>query len=147
MSTYKRSTWIMIKALMIAPFIPFGVGMVLLWVIHWFEFDWLFYPACVITLLSFIFMVYNAIWGSNIRFEITEDGKCNYYKKNKLRKSYDLTVCELSYFDGGTEDLRLLITDESGEEETLECAPIGKKQFDVMYKQMKSFSKVEPERL
>lgn len=152
MRVYKRTKWKLIKSLIIAPLPPVAVGLVLLWALQWFPYTWFFVITVGLPIIIFICMLHSAIWGENIRFEITDEGKCNYYKNNKFKKSYDLKVCDMGYHhvkdaNGGTDRLSLRITDENGQTDILDCEPIGAKQFEQMFKEMQSFSEVELEKL
>jgi len=149
---YKRTTWHFIKSILLAPLAPIAVGLVLLWLMQFFSNIAMYIVTIAVPIIIFAFMIYNAIWGDNIRFEITAEGRCDYYQNNKLRHSHDLTVCELSYFkvqdaNGGVQTLRLRITDQEGTTTKLECEPIGKRQFEAMFRQMQSFSTFVPEKL
>ena len=152
MSIYKRRPWKLIKSLLIVPLPPVAVGFILLWALQYFPFTWFFAITVGVPVVIFISMLYGAIWGENIRFEITSDGQCNYYKNNKLKKSYNLKTCDMGYHhgkdaNGGTDRLSLRITDEKGKTDILECEPIGEKQFSKMFEEMKNYSEVEVERL
>ena len=149
---YKRTVWYLIKSILLAPLAPVAVFFVLLWLMQFFPNIGMYIATITLPILIFVFTIYNAVWNDNIRFEITEDGRCDYYQKNKLRQSYDLTVCDFGYFklqdaNGGIHRLSLRITGQNGESTKLECEPLGKRQFEAMFKQMQSFSTVQPEKL
>ena len=152
MRVYKRTRWELVKSLMIAPLPPVAVGLVLLWALQWFSYTWFFAITVGLPIIIFFSMLYDAIWSRNIRFEITDAGQCNYYKNNKLKKSYNLKACDMGYHhvkdaNGGTDRLSLRITDENGQTDILDCEPIGAKQFEQMFKEMQGFSEVELEKL
>ena len=150
MSIYKRKPWKLIKSLLIAPLPPVAVGLILLWALQYFPYTWMFILCIALPAVIFLALIYKAIWGENIRFEITENGQCNYYKNNKLKQSFDLVTSDLGYHhvrdaNGGTERLSLRITDNTGKVHIIDGEPIGEKQFEKMFKQMQDYSKVEPE--
>lgn len=152
MKVYKRTKWKLVKSLMIVPLPPVAVGIVLLWALQWFPYIWFFAITVGLPIIIFFCMLYGAIWGTNIRFEIDNEGKCNYYQNNKLKKSYNLKDCDTGYHhvkdaNGGTERLSLRITSENGQTDILDCEPIGEKQFRQMFEEMQNFSEVEIEKL
>ena len=153
MVTYKRTAFNLLKSLLIALIAPPAVGMVLLWLLQYFPYEWLFVVSIIVVAAFFLFLLYTAFFGENIRFEITDDGKLNYYQMSKLKESFNLVTSDFGYrhvqdANGGTDSLRLRITDsESGETKIVSCEPIGKRQFSEMFEKMKSFCAVEPERL
>jgi len=151
--TYKRTAFNLIKSLLIAPLPPAAVGLILLWLLQFFDKLWLFVAMVIAVIAIFVFMLYNAIFSDNIRFEITDDGMLNYYQMGKLKKSFDLSVSDCGYrlvqdANGGTDSLRLRITNaESGSTEIIHCEPLGRRQFSEMFEKLQSFSTVEPEHL
>lgn len=66
--------------------------------------------------------------------------------------TFDLTQCTVGYHhvkdaNGGTNSLRLRVTNASGETKVLDCEPLGGRQFETMFAQMEAFNKEAPERL
>ncbi|MCL2654528.1 MAG: hypothetical protein FWD65_02350 [Coriobacteriia bacterium] len=149
---YRRTIWQLIKSLLIAPLVTFAVGMLFLWVLQFYNPTWFFVLGVIVIAAIFFGLLYSAIFGENLRFELSDDGTFSYYKGRKLKKSYDLTTSDLGYHqvksaNGATRRLSLRITDKEGRPDIVECEPIGSKQFDEMFKEMQKYSKVEPERL
>ena len=152
MSTYKRNPRKLIKSLLMAFLSPVAVGVVMLILLLFFDTLWFFVLAVALVCGTFLFMVYSAIWSENIRFEITSNGILCYYCGKKLIQRFDLKDCSMGYHhlkdaNGGTENLRLRITDKDGKNEIIDCEPIGEREFYVMFEEMQSYSKIAPERL
>jgi len=152
MSTYKRIPRKLIKSLLMALFAPVAVSVAMLILLLFFDTLWFFVLAVVLVCGTFLFMIHSAIWGENVRFEITSEGTLYYYCGKNLVRQFDLIDCSVGYHhlknaNGGTESLRLRITDKDGNNEIIDCEPIGERKFYIMFEEMQSFSNVAPERL
>jgi hypothetical protein len=104
-----------------------------------------------VPLLVFVILIYSALFGENIRFEV-DGGELRYYKRGKLKNSFQLAGCRVGYrrkSETGllaSHDISLqIIQTENGEETFIDCSPIGPRQFERMYALMKSKTPEEPE--
>lgn len=152
MTVYKRSTLKMIKSILIAPLPSIAVGFVMMFLLQYFPFTWLYVLMIAAVVLIFAWMLYNAIIGENISFELSPDGTLNCLKGKKNMGSFDLNQCALRYHhvkytNGGTQKLFLYIEKPDGNEESFDCEPLGESKFLEMYQQMQRFGQAEPERL
>ena len=143
MKVYKRSLWVMVKGLLMAPcaaaiacfFLSMFVenALVLMGV-----------PA-----LIFLALIYMAIFSENIRFELEDNGTLRYFQKGKLKKTYKLEEYLFGYHkksDSMTSDITMNIMHvESGAEESVDCSPLGASRFASMYEEIKLYMAGEPE--
>ena len=99
--------------------------------------------------LVFLMLLYLAIFSENIHFELDDEGTLRYYKRGKLKNTYNLESCLVGYHsksDGTSTDISLHIHDmRNSLEEIIDCSPIGERQFQDMYAKLKGFTKEEPE--
>ena len=99
--------------------------------------------------LIFLALLYMAIFSENIHFELEDDGILRYYKRSKLKNTYNLETCLVGYHsksDGTSTDIAMHIHDMLNDtEEIIDCSPIGEKQFQNMYARLKGHTKEEPE--
>lgn len=149
MTVYKRTVWKFVTALLVVPLAPLVAWVIIMWLLQYFPYVWLYYAMFVLPAAIFVFALYNAVWGNNIRFVITQNGQMEYYKHNKLQKAYNLATVTLGY--SGLKDKRgnylsqtLRITDASGKTDEIECEPLGAVQFQKMFTQIQSFCEAEP---
>ena len=143
MQVYKRSIFGMLKGIIFAPctaaLIYFGL--------NFFMDD----PKIIygVPSLIFIALIYMAIFSENIRFELDSDGTMRYFKKGKLKHTYILEKCRVSYHsksDGTGRDITLHIVHiESGLDDSIDCSPLGSRKFNDMYARLKACIKEEPE--
>lgn len=82
-----------------------------------------------------LFMVLTAIFGENIKF-VLEDKTLHYYERGKLKNSFYLPECNISYRlkadSMSTNDITMTIEDFSKPEQVkarLDCTPLGSKRF------------------
>ena len=143
MQVYRRSLWIMLKGIIMAP----CAAVVAYFILNIFINNTM--AVLGIPALIFIALIYMAIISENIRFELEPNGTMRYFKKGKLRKIYNLEEYLIGYrsqSDGAGSDITLhIVHAESGTEEHIDCSPIGSRKFSNMYTQIKSYSKEEPE--
>ncbi len=152
MTVYQRSKAKFIKSLIIIPLPPFAVGMVLLFIGQYFPQTWFMILTVLIVLGVLAVMLHQTLISDNVRFEISDTGEMNCYEGNKLKHTFDLKNCESGYHhrqytSGGTQSLRLRITEQNGKMTVLDCEPLGSAKFYEMFEFIQSFSSVEPERL
>ena len=143
MLIYKRSLWIMFKGLLMAP----CAAVVAFFVLNIFVNNSLVLLG--VPFLIFLTLIYLAVFSENIRFELDSDGTLRYFQKGKLKGSYRLEEYMVGYHsksDGTSTDITLHILNASnGEEERIDCSPIGKRKFSDMYAKLKLHTKEEPE--
>ena len=143
MQVYKRSLWVMLKGLLMAP----CTAVLVFFVLNMFVGNSLILYG--VPVLVFIVLIYMALFSENIRFELDGDGTMRYFKKGKLKKTYKLEEYLLGYHsksDGTGHDISLRILHvESGEEESIDCSPIGARRFSDMYSSLKAHTNEEPE--
>jgi len=142
MQVYKRSIFGMLKGIVIAP----CTAALIYFALNFFLDDVrIIYGASA---LIFISLVYIAIFSENIRFEL-EDSTLRYFKKGKLRHTYPLEECRVSYHsksDGTGSDITLYITHTASETQNIiDCSPLGSRKFNDMYAKMKACTREDPE--
>ena len=96
----------------------------------------------IISLLIFLSILYITIFSDNIKFVIDDDRKTmSYYEKGKLIKEYQLKKSVLTYHMklGHSSVIDLTINGES-----IDCEPLGRNQFERMYKHLQKLVGVEP---
>lgn len=146
MKVYKRSTWEMIKGLILAPFAAFIViivggffteNMTILYGVS----------AVVVGLI-----ILSTIFGENIGVELDDNGTMRYLKKGKVTDTFDLTHCAAGYRRKSdrsllaTHNIQLQIVDNlTGQETFLDCSPLGVNQFYKLYEDIGRYTKEEPE--
>lgn len=152
MQTYKRSTWNLIKGLVLTPFAAvFGVILIL----FLYQFIDLgaasVYVLYGVPILLFVWMLYSTIFSENIRFELEPTGRCRYYVKGKLKHDWDLTRSQVGYYHksssrvGSDHNISFTIQDETGRTEMIDCSPLGPTRFHAMFDEMEKFTKPQPE--
>lgn len=148
MTVYKRPIWKFFTSLLLAPLAPAAVAFIIMWLLQYFPYTWLYYLMYILPAIIFLLMLYNTFWGDNIRFEVTDTGQLEYYKRGKLRKSFNLKTADIGYHhvkdsNGGTHSLRMRITDAEGKTEILDCEALGSRKFHKMFEQAQSFCEGE----
>ena len=143
MQVYKRSFIVMIKGLVMAP-----CAAVLVYIVLSIFVD-NYMILLGVSALVFLAILYITIFSENIRFEVNDDGTMRYFKKGKPQKIYILEEYRFGYnskSDSISSDIILNILHiESGEEEYIDCSPIGLRKFSDMYEKLKKYSKEETE--
>ena len=143
MQVYKRSLWVMFKGLLMAPCSAVLVFCILNMFV---ENEYILYGVPV---LIFLVLLNMALFSENIRFEVDPDGTMRYYQKGKLKNTYKMEECLVGFHsksDSTSADITLHILHvESGEEEDIDCSPIGPRRFADMYENLKALTKEEPE--
>ena len=143
MKTYRRSLWILFKGLLMAP----CAAVLLYFILNIFTTSKLILYG--IPSLAFLLLLYIVIFSENIRFELDDTGILRYFKRGKLKKTYVLEEYLFGYrsrSDSTSTDVTLNILHiESNTEESIDCSPIGPRQFSDMYDRVKSYTKEEPE--
>jgi len=96
-----------------------------------------------------LMLLYLAVFSENIRFELEPDGTFRYFQKGKLRNSFRLEDCLVGYSrksEGTSHDILLqVVCLENGQEETIDCSPIGLRRFEKMFQEIKGHTKEEAE--
>lgn len=138
MQVYKRTLWMLLKGLLLAPFAAaaaYFIGSI-----------FIANTTLLLALAALIFvaLVYLAIFSENIRFEL-EDGTLRYYQRGKLRHEFDLDSCAAGYRRKsergllGSHDITLEIADlATGQETFLDCSPLGLGGFERMFAAIES---------
>jgi hypothetical protein len=152
MQVYKRSVGSLIKSLILAPFAGVAVFVVLYILLQFVNFGTLgVYLLYGVPVFAFLWMLYASIFSENIRVEIDPAGTCRYFKNNKLMKQWLLPQCQVGYYKRtesgllGNNNIRLDIRNEMGQDETVDCSPLGSTQFYNMFAHMETFTKPEPQ--
>lgn len=146
MFVYKRSLWVMIKGLIMAPF----AGVVAVIILGFFVTNPLILYG--VPVLASLVLVYMALFSENIRFELDRDGQLRYFKRGRLLHQFALAECAAGYHrrsEGGfppTHDITLqMIRLSDGEETAIDCSPIGLRRFEELYTEIKAHTGGEPE--
>jgi hypothetical protein len=139
MQVYKRTTFSMLKGIIIAPFsgiLVFIVAQILLPV-----------PVCaVLGVAVAALIVYITIFSENIYFELEDDGTLRYFKKGTLQNTLDLSQYKIGYHRKtewgilGNNDIRLQFLNTGGEESEIDASPIGTTQFNEMFASMEKYA-------
>jgi hypothetical protein len=102
--------------------------------------------------LGFFVMLYIALIGSNIRFELSSGGRLRYFKGGSERRSFDITKCSVWYnrhsdmsLLGGHSLLLRILPDGAGEEVKIDCDALGLDEFMAMFKALDAISLNETE--
>ena len=143
MQVYRRSLLVMLKGFLMAP----CSAVLVYFVLNIFVDSTLILFG--VSVLVFAVLLYVAVFSENIRFELDEDGTLRYFQKGRLKKTYKLEEYLLGYYsksDRLTTDITLRILHaESGEEESLDCSPLGERNFHNLFTSIKAHTKEEPE--
>jgi hypothetical protein len=135
MQTYKRSSFSLIRGIIISPFsglLVFIVGQV-------------FLPVWVSAILGVIVtgaIAYMAIFSENIYCELDDNGAFRFFQKGSLKNSFELGKCRIGYRRKtewgilGNNDITLQIIDDKNEETFLDAGPLGTTRFDAMFAAM-----------
>jgi hypothetical protein len=139
METYKRSTFNLVRSILIAPF----TGIVAYIIAQ------VFLPERVSFFLGMAagaVLLYMAFFSENIRFELDDDGVFRYVKRGRLENSFALGSCKIGYRRKsqsgilGNNDINLKILDGEGKETDLDASPIGTDQFMGMFEKMEKYA-------
>ncbi|MFV0412912.1 MAG: hypothetical protein ACK5L3_06510 [Oscillospiraceae bacterium] len=151
MQTYKRTTWNLIKGILLAPFAAAGVFLLVAFILQFVNLGntvW-YVLAFGLPVLAFAGMLYSAIFSENIRFELDETGNFRYFKREKLLAEYALGSCRLGSTKRrsglGSSYISLKILPQNGEMAVIDCEPLGDAVFDRMYAAMQQFAQ-QPEK-
>lgn len=144
--TYKRSLFVMIKGIVIAP----CTAMVVYLIMRFFVANRLVLVG--VPLLLFAILLFMALFSENIKFEIDSKGKLTYYKMGKCVHSFHLPDCSVGYRRSSetsfppSHDIQMDICNlQDGSEETIDCSPLGLGRFEEMYAEIGRYSADEPE--
>lgn len=146
MQEYKRSLWIMLKDLIVAPLSAAVAAIVL----NFFVSDLrIVLGVAALVLLALLYM---ALISENIRFSLHSEGRLEYYKRGRLRHSFDLTRCLAGYHRRsdagllGSHNITLeIVSLENGEESHIDCSPLGLSRFESLYEAVKRHTPEEAE--
>jgi len=139
MQVYKRTTFSMLKGIIIAPFsgiVLFIVAQILL-------------PTLVCAVLGVAaaaLIVYITVFSENIYFELDDDGVFRYFKKGTLQNTLDLSKYKVGYHRKtdwgilGNNDIRLQFLSAEGEESEIDAGPLGTTQFNEMFESMEKYA-------
>jgi hypothetical protein len=139
METYKRTTFNLVKSILIAPVTGIVVYMI----------AGLFLPESIGLLLGAAagaVLLYMALFSESIHFELDDDGAFRYVKRGRLENSFALGSCRIGYRRKsqsgifGNNDINLKIFDGEGKETDLDASPIGTVQFMSMFEKMEKYA-------
>lgn len=152
MQVYKRTVGSLIKSLILTPFAGVAAFVVLYILLQFVNLGTIgVYLLYIVPVLAFLWMLYASIFSENIRVEIDPAGTCRYFKNGKLLKQWFLPQCQVGYYKRtesglmGNNNIRLDIRNEMGQDETVDCSPLGSTQFYNMFAHMETFTKPEPQ--
>ena len=142
MQVYRRAPRETAKEFVLAPFSGFFV----VWVASLFTKNgWVLSGVFLAVIALYAFLTF---FNEDIRFELHQTGTLYYYKRSRLVQSIELRnyAVERRETGGGTLFpafllLLCLVEEHSGEKTEIDCTPIGKKRFDDMYREIRSYSK------
>ena len=135
MQTYKRTTFSLIRGIVISPFgglLVFFVGQI-------------FLPVWICAILAVIVtgaIAYIAIFSENIYCELDDSGSFRFFQKGSLKNTFELGTCRIGYRRKtewgifGNNDIKLQIIDDKNEETFLDMSPLGTTQFNDMFEAM-----------
>lgn len=146
MQVYRRSLWVMLKGVISAPF----AGLIVFFAAGFFINDTRILYG--ISIFVCLLILYISVLSENIRLELDASGELRYYKGGKLRNSYALKDCVVSYgreSDTGllaSHDIKLHIFNAAdGEEQDIDCSPLGLLRFETMFAEIKQYTQIQPE--
>ena len=98
--------------------------------------------ACVLALAWLL------VLGENIRVEVHDGGRLDFYRMGKLKNSFDMNHCGISLSARGKkvpvlslQDMSVNFTDqESGKSTRLDFAPLGKEEFSRLRQSLRCFT-------
>jgi hypothetical protein len=143
---YKRTTFSLIRGIIVSPFsglLVFIVGQIFLPV-------WLCAVAGVIVTGA---IAYLAIFSENIYCELDDNGAFRFFQKGRLTNSFELGKCRIGYKRKtewgllGNNDIKLQIIDDKNEETFLDASPLGTSQFNDMFAAMEKHAIQDTEAL
>ena len=146
MKVFGRSAWEMIKGVIYAP----CSALVLVIIAGFFtDSQTVIYGAGA---AGFFALLYIALIGSNIRFELSSGGRLRYFKGGSERQSFDITKCRVGYAREsdmslfGSHSLTLkILPDGSDDEVRIDCDALGLDGFLEMFKLLDEISLNETE--
>lgn len=146
MQKYKRTTFSLIRGVVISPFsglLVFFLGQILL-------------PVWICAILAVIItgvIAYIAVFSENIYCELDDNGAFRFFQKGSLKNSFELGKCRIGYQRKtewgilGNNDIKLQIIDDENEETFLDASPLGTTQFDDMFAAMQKHAIQDTEAL
>jgi len=145
MQVYKRTQFNLIKGIIIAPV----TGVVFHFIAQMFIPDIII--CSLIGLAAAGALLYIALFGENIYFELDNDGAFRYYKWGKPEQTFTLGQCRVSYRRKnesgffGSYDIKLKIRDDKTAETIIDASALGGDQFTEMFAKMEKYAiKDEP---